>query len=485
MKAITTVALLGAAMVYGSSGTVYAAQPDVASEVAALRAEVAELRAGQQGTWLNERRAQEVKALVREVMADAGSRPSLAGKGVTAGWNKKFYLASEDGNFLMNIGGRIQFRYLYNQTDGASDEGEGGFQLRRMKFGFEGFIGKPQIGYKFTVAGNRDNTVVYIEDAAISYKFDNGITLTGGRTKAPFLREELTSSGKQLTVERSLLNELFTAGFTEGITVGWSNPFLRLSAMVNDGINSAEGPVVPSSVSINSITVPPGGFTPGSTITPTGTISPTGRADYDKDNTDIAVTARADWRVLGDWKQWDDTSAWTGEEMALFLGAAGHYEVAETGTGGAGSNDSFFLWTVDGSFEWNGLGLFAAVMGSQFIEETPTLTNNNNAQWGVVAQVGYMVIPDKFEPFARYEWFEGDGKASTSSIPGSSTSHGDYSAVTLGANYYIRKHDAKFTFDVVYFLDGSPASSSGLGIHSNSAGTDDQWVARAQFQLQF
>src|SRR5687767_8246539 len=100
---ISTVAVLMLATVAGAEE----AQPDVRAEIQALRAEVAELRAKEHGAWLNERRTQEIKSLIHEVLADAETRSSLAEGGVTAGWNKHFFLASEDGNFLMEIGGYL------------------------------------------------------------------------------------------------------------------------------------------------------------------------------------------------------------------------------------------------------------------------------------------------------------------------------------------------------------------------------------------
>ena len=62
-----------------------------------LQGEVAKLRNAGDENWLNERRAAEVKSLVKEVLADADTRASLLEGGMSAGHNgKNFFLASEE-----------------------------------------------------------------------------------------------------------------------------------------------------------------------------------------------------------------------------------------------------------------------------------------------------------------------------------------------------------------------------------------------------
>ena len=88
------------------------------AEWQALQAEVSQLRAETNEGWLNERRAEQVKSLIHDVLADADTCASLAGDGIIAGHNgKKFFLASEDGKFLMNIAGQIQIRYIWNSRE--------------------------------------------------------------------------------------------------------------------------------------------------------------------------------------------------------------------------------------------------------------------------------------------------------------------------------------------------------------------------------
>ncbi len=80
--------MIAIALMMGAPGLVLAEPPgqnvDVAGELEALKAqlqtqqaEIEQLRADRGDTWLNQRRVEEVKALVQEVLADADTRASL------------------------------------------------------------------------------------------------------------------------------------------------------------------------------------------------------------------------------------------------------------------------------------------------------------------------------------------------------------------------------------------------------------------------
>ena len=104
---------LGGAALLALAGVVNAEAPatDAAlkAEMATLKARIGELEGKQSQQWLDARRTEEVKALVREVLSDADTRASLQNDGLTAGHaNDKFFLASQDGTFHLNIGGQIQ-----------------------------------------------------------------------------------------------------------------------------------------------------------------------------------------------------------------------------------------------------------------------------------------------------------------------------------------------------------------------------------------
>jgi hypothetical protein len=451
-----------------------AVEADLRAKVDMLEKRLSQVEGKSNESWLNERRAEEVKALIQEVLSDADTRASLMQDGVVAGWNKKFFLASPDGTFLLNIGGRIQGRHIFNHRDtpfidlnddgdvadsgeSNNDSTEAGFTIRRMKPAFSGYIGGPKFEYIVVLAADRNTTVTGLEEAKVGYSFTDQLKVEFGRFKAPFLREELTSSGRQQAVERSYVNEAFTTGFTEGISLTYSTDLFKLAVMFNDGRNQGE-------------------------------ISNAAN-DFQNDTTDYAFTARIDVRIAGDWKQSEDFVAWSGEAVGIFFGAAVHYEGAEQGPStGVGTNDRNLYWTVDASIEVAGFNIYAAYVGRHFDDEGTVAGQKDFNQTGLLVQAAYMVIPDKLEPFVRFEWIDTDGFSPFAN--GATAINANYDEqiflVTVGVNYYFRKHDAKFTLDVVFApSDAIPVAQTGLGILQDDDDSDGQFIIRTQFQLQF
>ena len=469
---------LGGAALLALAGVVNAEAPatDAAlkAEMATLKARIGELEGKQSQQWLDARRTEEVKALVREVLSDADTRASLQNDGLTAGHaNDKFFLASQDGTFRLNIGGQIQVRYIYNHRNHAevtttgvdpvtgdpfsisnnADDNEGGFSIARTKLLFDGYIGSPKILYKIQLAADRDSGSVGAEIVTVGYKVTDKLTVTGGRFKDAFLGESNIDDHKQLAVERSTVDSVFGNGYVEGVQAVWLPvECFKLTAAFHDGSHS-------------------------------GDIGGTGN-DFQNDATNYAATVRADWKVMGDWKQQSDFSSWN-DGTALFLGAAGTYQEGETGDQQtSATHDDNFKYTVDALFKSAGFGLYGAFMGS----ENRAPSENTHAHMGAVIQASYFVIPDKLEPFARYEWLNIDSEDNGA---GAFSSPGAVNTFTFGANYYLKKHAAKFTLDVVWAAESLNESStgggpsSGAGLLSDNPENEDQIAIRAQFQLVF
>ncbi len=455
-------------------------------EVHRLRAEVARMQDSDQSNWLNERRREEVKSLVQEVLQDADTRASLESHGMHAGHNgKKFFLVSEDGSFSMNIEGQIQVRYIFNSReqddsdldlDGVPDfpdidEYEAGFQIRRVKLGFSGHIGNPKMTYKVVLATSRSSGDVFVEDVVVGYKLADGLKIEAGRQKLPFTREELTSSKRQLAVDRSSVNEFFTLNRSEGVWLKWDvAENVKITAALSDG----------------------------------GNASP---SDFHTDRTEApSITARIDVALAGSLSAAKDFTAWEGDPFALIVGGAIHYEAGEAGDSAAVNDPDQFAWTIDGSLDLYPFNIYAAFIGShvqdaRFFDPLALTTSEEDFDnFGAVVQAGVHVVPNKLEIFGRFEWIEVDA-LSVGDVDGDGVDDSsDESAIllTFGANYYFNKHNAKLTVDVVWALDplvldsadskgpfGSSSASSGLGLRSDSGDEEDQIAIRAQFQLLF
>ena len=453
----STMACVGA-LVAGLTAPVFGAEAGQSSdqalrkEVAQLRAEVAELRQQDNQDWMTERRAEQVKTLVRDVLNDAETRSTLLQEGMGAGHDgENFYV--EGQGFRMNLSGMLQVRYTANSRDENGgrniDTLTTGFNIPRAKFQVDGHIGDPRIGYKLRISGDDQTNNVAVEVAKISYEFSDSLKVWGGETKAPFLREELTSASHQLAAERSLVNEIFTVGYVQGIGLNWqASDMIKTYVSINDGAASGER------VRVNKA--------------------------FNGDTTDFAVTGRVDAKLAGSWDQMNDFSAWSGEEMAAFVGGGLHYEHGETGS--AAANNNFLSWTVDASIENQGWNGYVAGMGSHSDNEFAADTD----RYGFLAQGGYN-IDDTYEPFIRYEWMDLDS--------GGLLADDELNLVTAGINWFQDQHNAKFTADVVWSPDSLPGAAlipntsasdiRNLGLLSDSGSEEDQLALRLQYQLLF
>jgi hypothetical protein len=463
-------------------GQTFAAGSDSSAELKALQAEMqaqqsilngqtkelSGLRADQGQTWLTEQRAEQVKTLVREVLSDADTRASLMDSAITAGHNgKNFFLASEDGNFLLTVDGQMQIRYVWNhiRDDGGSPNDNEGFQIRRAKLGFYGHVYDPKLTYGLRIAATGDGLgrvggSMNLEEAWAAYDVADGWNVKGGQFKAPFLREEAVDSRYQLAVERSIVNDIFTVDFTQGVQVGYAAEQWRAMAMVHDGSYGA------------NVDYPTTGA--------------------DRGEVDVALAGRVEYLAMGSWSQFDDFQTWSDDQMGLLLGAAVDYENAEGDT--SATTSDVLKWTIDASFEapeTYGFNAFAALIGQHLSPREGGQFSGD--QYGVVVQAAAFVIPDQWDVFARWEYVDfdhvdTDGDFLLNDVSGNNHY---FSAMTFGTNYYMHKHGSKFSLDVVWTLsksnglfdatDTGSATTHGL-IGSND---DNQIAIRAQYQLLF
>src|SRR5699024_5770038 len=121
------------------------------------------------------------------------------------------------------------------------------------------------------------SSTLNFDEYYIYYKFDNGLKFTAGRFKQPFSRAFLINDGYQLAVERSIVDQAFGAGRSQGAMLSYRTSKWQFGVALNNG---GEGQY----------------------------------SDYNDPNTaNIAVTARADYKVTGDWSQLADSfNSWSG-----------------------------------------------------------------------------------------------------------------------------------------------------------------------------
>lgn len=440
------------------TGVASAQGTDALSEIAQLKAEVAQLKAQNGDKWLTEERAAEIKSLVKDVLADSETRSSLQGTGATAGYNNGFFISSADGNYKLNVSVLAQARFTWNYQQGknigtapagsttgvATESGTGNgvstwaFENRRTSFGFSGNVVDPSFTYAVRLAYNSaidpytpTADAMVLQEAWINKDLGNGVGIKIGQFKSPFMAESLRADGAQLTSERSVVDYYFSGGFTQGIMLSYSQDMFRAMGSYNNGPRSQNG-----------------NWATGS-------------------NNSISLAGRFEFKAMGSWSQFDTESSAKSDESGLLIGAAIQYynnrgQTAGTASGGYlpsvnspiyggtvalvdAAGDPFTAtpittgainWTVDAAFKSGGLSLNAAFVGANYgtAEDFAGPVTKENS-YGMVVQGGYR-FTDSLEAFGRWEWYNvADGANNVGSLTGLDAVDVN-NILTFGVNVY-------------------------------------------------
>ena len=420
-----------------------------------MKGEIDELRARTQDNWLTEHRAEEIRSLVQDVLADADTRASLLQDGLIAGWSDHFFLASPDGRFKLQVGGQIQFRWVYNYHD-QKDRHIQGFENTRTKLIFQGHVFSPDWSYLVRSNFSRDGGSAVLEDAWIRHTVNNEVSIRVGQFKLPFSREFLVSSTRQLAVERSLIDGVFNVGRSQGIEIRVQDETAWWAIAFSDGGQDNLGAEA------------------GFTIIGIAS-DPANSPALDRD-TEFALTGRYEMLIAGNWEQFNDFTSPQSDAFGMMVGAAIHAQHGEFGVVGA-RGERWIAWTADISLEYGGANVFASFT-HHYVDDPIFFFNG----YGVVVQAGVYLTP-KWEAFGRYEysWLDFD----TSFGPIERSVLGVF---TVGTNYYIDGHDMKWSTDIgfgVTQIEDFWGANSQAGYRTDAEGAEPQIVFRTQLQLLF
>lgn len=410
----------------------------------AMRSEIDQLRAEADGEWLTQQRADQIRGLVQDVLADADTRASLMDSGVTAGWNGHFFLASSDGRFLLQFEGLEQIRFIWNYHD-EPDDYRWGFENARTELTFRGHVFSDDIEYMVRGDYSRSGGQMTLEDAWVRYNFSDKLAVRFGQFKIPFSREFLISNGELQAVERSLVNIFFTPKYAQGIELEYHDSANRWSLSYEDnngvGFNSDGG--------ANTV--------------------------WSAQDTEWAFSTRYERLLAGTWDQFSAFTSPPGDEFGLMFGLGFSGEQGEaTGTPSATRDESRLLeFTADISAEFGGANLFGSFYYAYL--DNPTAIFDF---FGFTVQGGVYVAP-KWEIFARGEYLFFD--SSFEGFPN------NLMVGTVGVNYYIDGQDLKLTIDFSYGFNEveSIYAADIAGFRPDGPGANPQMVFRTQFQLLF
>lgn len=413
------------------------------SKIRELEAKVAALEAKQSQS------SADATATIDSVLRDAEQRSKLLATSGTAeaGYDNGFYI--RQGDFELRPTAWMQFRNVINyrqDTAGAKDdEIDQGFEVRRMRLDLSGSAFANRIDYQFQWDADREGGEITLLDAWAKWMFNNDWGVRVGQFKDPLTHEKLVSASRQLAADRSMVDNILGGSLYDRV----------------QGVNVIYGGADPTKNNPLNVAF---GLTDG---------GPSKNTNFTKHGFDWGLVARAEYKLMGDWRDYRDFSAKGTSKDLFVVGAAMDWSQA--------GNANLVLATADAQWENTaGLGVYGAILlGHRDEEFTGT---DDSTDIGLLVQAGYM-LNKSWELFGRIDITIFDEE-----IPfAGGDSEDTFFEVTLGANYFLGPdgsygHRAKFTFDLTFLPNGSPAALDGLGVLDANGG-ETEIVFRSQFQL--
>jgi phosphate-selective porin OprO and OprP len=328
---------------------------------------------------------------------DAGtSAPDPPPSVPTVTWNEgKTTFATESAS--VTLSNRVQIRYTRDDPDDG--EGRGSFRVRRAKTKFEGWFYSRNLGYELQL--NWADSSNPLEDANIQWDMygNRVLTIRAGQFKVPFGLQELTSSGSQQFVDRSIVSNEFAKGRDVGVQLG--------------------------------------GVTLGSWIDwRAGVFNGNGRNRSANDNGRFQYDARVAFQPFGEVSY--SESDFESRDRPLFAVAV-QYERNDARGSTPGNDLSRTVRGGDVVFKFRGFSVFAEYFAR---ENEPELGPRFDST-GLAAQAGYFVIPRRLEIALRRAELDPSDR-----IPGD-----DRTETGAAVNWFIHRHSLKLQSDFREILD--------------------------------
>ncbi|MCH2139717.1 MAG: OprO/OprP family phosphate-selective porin [Phycisphaerales bacterium] len=428
------------------------ASNDLQSRLEAAEARIAELSAQQNSDWLTEQRAEQVRGVVQDVLADADTRASLQGTGATSGYNNGFFVQSADGKWSVKINGVFQERFNYakngesvNLPNGNHDNAWG-FETTRAALNFSGMLAGEAF-YNARLNWSPYNGGNQLEWAYGGWKVDDTWSVSLGRQKFDVMRGYMLNAEDQQAIERSLQTTYWaTSSVTNGIKLSGNMDQSRYNVMFSNGSggNANNG--------------------------------------YVNNDHDWAISGRGEWLMEGTWGQFDNMSSPAGSTDGWLLGVGAAYNKTNVGAAAEAKN-----WLVSGDLTYHSDGWNA--YGSMTYGKNDPNTGADRDSFGWELGAGMYMDADN-ELYARYSWLDpGQGRGADSS---------KLSIMTIGWNHYIAGPNTKLSVDWSYsFSDQSFAANQGNGVGysdwwnntpaagGNGLNDGSNWMIRTQLQVAF
>ncbi|MBU0617693.1 MAG: hypothetical protein KKI02_08240, partial [Planctomycetes bacterium] len=171
-------------------------------------------------------RVEAMKQQIREVLSEQEFRESLMPSMMQAGYDKGFFIKSADENFLMKIGGLMQFRFTHYGTRSNNRyltprlerDDRTGFDFNRLRINFKGHVFDPDLTYfvefRTDAANGYDGILSW---AYIDYKFCEAFHFRAGKFKSASTRANTTAHENLQFMSRPMVDAVFGLGFNLGV----------------------------------------------------------------------------------------------------------------------------------------------------------------------------------------------------------------------------------------------------------------------------
>jgi phosphate-selective porin len=305
------------------------------------------------------------------------------------GYNKGFYIQSPDQNYKLKVNGYVQGLAFWQMVDGGANQDT--FRVRRARLKFSGNIYDKALGYEVEY----DFAAPKLTNAFIQYacpETDRWVRI--GQYKVPFNFEGLASASALQFVDRSIAASFFGIPDQREPGVGLGGSFADKMIEYNFGIFNGEG--------INTVNA----------------------------NNEFRYALRVVANLMG--KHGYDYSDTKGsEEAQVALGVAAMYNDTPGYAAAATALDKQ-VSSFTGDLGVKYMGFSGHLDG--FYQTTSPTTGTDTDDTGLLAQVGYFLMPNELELAARLAMV----------FPDAGGDQGEY---TGGLNYYFDGHNVKIQAD--------------------------------------
>lgn len=285
-----------------------------------------------------------------------------------AGYDKGFFIQSDDGKYRLNFNGYLQGLFSYDRQAGKNVVG---FRIQNARLTFSGHLATPKLTYKLQLNFAKFKEGLLL-DAWMQYRFNNNIDLRFGQQDIPWIRQAIISSSNQQFIDRSLATiEFLNIQDTDTDKDGVADKQTR------DGRDI--GLVIQGTPFNKKLEYNIGIFNGSGTNT----------TNF---NNHLLYTGRAVYNIRGDYGYEEGDYSFS-DDPQVFFGGAGNYNVRDF------TDRKIAQLGAETGLKYKG---FSAQGELFYRHSTPgTTTLGTTDDYGYYAQVGYFAVPKRLEVAAR------------------------------------------------------------------------------------